>query len=134
LKPDAPRGVPARSSLINSEIKNMPKITVLPHPVICPAGAEFEIPKGSNLGKELVAHKVPIDHACEFSCSCTTCHVYITKGFDSLEPAGDQEEDMLDEAWGLKSNSRLSCRTIVGDEDIEVEIPKYTKNHAREAF
>lgn len=112
----------------------MTKITVLPHPTICPNGAEFESEPGKNLARELVAHKVFIEHACEFSCGCTTCHVYIEKGFDSLEPAEDQEEDILDQAWGLKPNSRLSCRTIIGEEDLTVEIPRYTKNHAREAF
>lgn len=112
----------------------MPTVTVLPHPTICPAGAKFECEPGKVLAKELVAHGIPIDHACEYSCACTTCQVYITKGWDTLAPAGDQEEDVLDGAWGLKSNSRLSCRTIMGNGDIEIEIPKYSKNHAREAF
>ena len=89
----------------------MPKVTVLPHPGICPNGAEFEVPEGANLAKALVANGVNIDHACEFSCACTTCHCYIDKGFDSLEPAEDDEEDLLDQAWGLKSNSRLTCQT-----------------------
>lgn len=62
----------------------MPKVTVLPHPGICPNGAEFEVPEGANLAKALVANGVNIDHACEFSCACTTCHCYIDKGFDSL--------------------------------------------------
>ena len=50
----------------------MPKVTVLPHPGICPNGAEFEVPEGANLAKALVANGVNIDHACEFSCACTT--------------------------------------------------------------
>ena len=110
----------------------MYKRQVLPHPGICPNGAEFEVPEGANLAKALVANGVNIDHACEFSCACTTCHCYIDKGFDSLEPAEDDEEDLLDQAWGLKSNSRLTCQTKVGKEDITVEIPKYSRNHARE--
>ncbi len=112
----------------------MPKITVLPHPVLCPNGTEFESETGKNLARELVAHNVPIEHACEFSCACTTCHVYINEGFDSLEEAEDQEEDVLDQAWGLRANSRLSCRTIIGEEDLTIELPRYSKNHAREAF
>lgn len=110
----------------------MPTITVLPHPTICPEGKKFEAETGKILAKELVAHGVGIDHACEYSGACTTCQVYITKGFDSLKPASDQEEDTLDEAWALKPNSRLSCQTVIGTEDLEVEIPKYSKNHARE--
>lgn len=110
----------------------MPKITVLPHPAICPEGAVFEAEPGANLAKTLVANGVNIDHACEFSCACTTCHCYIDKGLDSLAPAEEAEEDILDEAWALKSNSRLSCQTIIGNEDLTIEIPKYSKNHARE--
>ncbi|GAB1826094.1 ISC system 2Fe-2S type ferredoxin [Turicimonas muris] len=112
----------------------MPKITVLPHETICPNGKEFEVPAGTNLARALLDNGVPIEHACELSCACTTCHCYIDKGFDTLAPAEDDEEDLLDQAWGLKSNSRLSCQTTVGDEDITVEIPKYSRNHAREAF
>ncbi len=112
----------------------MPKITVLPHEVICPEGKVFEVPEGTNLARALLDNGVPIEHACELSCACTTCHCYIAKGFETLEPAEDAEEDLLDEAWGLKSNSRLSCQTKVGKADLTIEIPKYSKNHAREAF
>ncbi len=110
----------------------MPRITVLPHETICPNGAEIEVPAGSNLAKSLVNNGVNIDHACEFSGGCTTCHCYITKGFDSLSEPTEDEEDILDRAWGLKPNSRVTCQTFVGDEDITVEIPKYSLNHARE--
>ena len=92
----------------------MPKITVLPHETICPNGKEFEVPAGTNLARALLDNGVPIEHACELSCACTTCHCYIDKGFDTLAPAEDDEEDLLDQAWGLKSNSRLSCQTTVG--------------------
>ncbi len=112
----------------------MPKVTVLPHAVICPEGAEFEAPEGANLAKALVGNHVPIEHACEFSGACTTCHCYIDKGFDSLSEPDEDEEDLLDQAWGLRPNSRLTCQTKLGKEDIVVEIPKYTKNHARENF
>ncbi|MCD8339230.1 MAG: ISC system 2Fe-2S type ferredoxin [Burkholderiales bacterium] len=112
----------------------MPKVTVLPHESICPNGAEFEVEEGANLARSLVKNGVNIEHACEYSCACTTCHCYITKGMSSLNEPDEEEEDLLDQAWGLKSNSRLSCQTVIGKEDIEVEIPKYTINHAREAF
>ena len=88
---------------------------------------------GGNLLE--VAHNagVEIHHACDGSCACTTCHVVIREGFDSLNEASDQEEDMLDKAWGLEMDSRLSCQCVVGDEDLVVEIPKYNINHANEA-
>lgn len=64
------------------------------------------------------------------SCACTTCHVIVRKGFDSLEEMNDVEADLLDRAWGLEPDSRLSCQVKVVDEDLEIEIPKYTINHA----
>ena len=54
------------------------------------------------------------------------------RGFNSLEEASDSEEDMLDKAWGLEPESRLSCQIVVGEEDLEVELPKYTINMVSE--
>uniref|UniRef100_UPI001A8E2FB3 ISC system 2Fe-2S type ferredoxin n=1 Tax=Vibrio sp. Vb0592 TaxID=2816072 RepID=UPI001A8E2FB3 len=75
---------------------------------------------------------IGIEHACEKSCACTTCHVIIREGFDSLEECVELEDDMLDKAWGLEPESRLGCQAKVADEDLVVEIPKYTLNHASE--
>lgn len=110
----------------------MPKLTVLPHEVLCPNGAELEVPTGQSLCKALLDADIDIEHACEMSCACTTCHIVVKEGFDSLEPATDEEEDMLDKAWGLQAYSRLSCQAVMGDEDLTIELPKYTLNHARE--
>jgi len=77
-------------------------------------------------------HGVEIEHACEKSCACTTCHVILREGFNSLKPAEELEEDMLDKAWGLEPTSRLSCQAIVDNQDLVVEIPKYTINMAKE--
>lgn len=111
----------------------MPKITVLPHETICPDGLVIEdIAQGSNLCEVLLDHGVDIEHACEMSCACTTCHVHLREGFDTVEPASEIEEDLLDMAWDLDQNSRLSCQTIVRDHDLVVEIPKYSINHAKE--
>ncbi|MGA1253427.1 MAG: ISC system 2Fe-2S type ferredoxin [Burkholderiaceae bacterium] len=110
----------------------MPKIRVLPHGEICPAGAEFEVPEGSNLCRSLLDHGVDIEHACEMSRACTTCHVVIRQGFASLTPSEEEEDDLLDRAWGLTPQSRLSCQVAVGAQDLEVELPRYTINHARE--
>ncbi len=110
----------------------MPTIRVMAHERLCPEGVEFEAPAGTVLCRALLDHGVEIEHACELSCACTTCHVIVRKGFDSLEPSADAEDDMLDKAWGLAPTSRLSCQVVVADEDLEVEIPRYTINHARE--
>ena len=80
----------------------------------------------------LLDNHIEIEHACELSCACTTCHVIVREGFASLEDASDDEEDLLDKAWGLASTSRLSCQALVADADLTVEIPKYTINHAKE--
>ncbi|QMT31552.1 ISC system 2Fe-2S type ferredoxin [Alysiella filiformis] len=111
----------------------MPKITILPHAELCPEGKIIEnVPAGQNVCDLLLEHHIEIEHACDKSCACTTCHVIIRKGFSSLTEPTELEEDLLDQAWGLEAESRLSCQAIVANEDLVVEIPKYTINHARE--
>ena len=110
----------------------MPKLTVLPHPALCPAGTTIEVPTGETLCNALLDNHVDIEHACEKSCACTTCHVILREGFESLEPAEEKEEDMLDKAWGLEATSRLSCQATMGNQDLVIEIPKYTINYERE--
>jgi 2Fe-2S ferredoxin len=110
----------------------MPKLSVLPHPALCPAGIEFDAPAGETLCNLLLAHGIEIEHACEKSCACTTCHVILREGFDSLAPSEEKEEDMLDKAWGLEAASRLSCQARMADADLVIEIPKYTINYERE--
>jgi len=110
----------------------MPQIIVLPHVEYCPEGAVLEAKKGVSVCDTLLANGIEIEHACEKSCACTTCHVIVREGFDSLVEAEEKEEDLLDKAWGLEPNSRLSCQAIVADEDLTVEIPKYTINQVKE--
>ena len=110
----------------------MPQIVVLPHPTLCPEGAVIEAPKGMTVCNALLENDIEIEHACEMSCACTTCHVIVREGFDSLNEPQEKEEDLLDMAWGLEANSRLSCQAVVDEEDLVVELPKYTINHARE--
>lgn len=110
----------------------MPLVKVLPHEALCKSGTEFEVPEGTVLCRALLEHGVAIEHACELSCACTTCHVIVRQGMASLEPSEEAEDDMLDKAWGLTAQSRLSCQVKVAGEDLTIEIPKYTINHARE--
>jgi len=110
----------------------MPELVILPHPEICPEGTSFEAQTGKSICDNLLEHGVEIEHACEKSCACTTCHVIVREGGGSLEPATEDEDDLLDRAWGLTPQSRLSCQAIVADEKLVVEIPKYTINYAKE--
>ena len=110
----------------------MPKLTVLPHAGLCPKGAVIDAPTGQTICDLLLASHVDIEHACEKSCACTTCHVVLREGYDSLEVPEEKEEDLLDKAWGLEATSRLSCQARIGSADLVIEIPKYTINHERE--
>jgi 2Fe-2S ferredoxin len=110
----------------------MPKIKILPHAEYCPQGAEVEAPAGTSICEALLDNGIEIEHACDMSCACTTCHVIVREGFDSLNELDENEEDLLDRAWGLEPNSRLSCQAIVEQKDLVVEIPKYSINHAKE--
>jgi len=110
----------------------MTQIVVLPHVELCPEGAVIEAAPGQSICDALLANDIDIEHACEKSCACTTCHVIVREGFDSLEDAEELEEDLLDKAWGLEPNSRLSCQARVADETLVVEIPKYTINMVSE--
>ena len=110
----------------------MPVIKILPHPEYCPQGAEIKAPTGTSICEALLENGINIDHACEMSRACTTCHVVVRQGFDSMEPSEEEEDDLLDKAWGLEPQSRLSCQAIVARDDLTVEIPKYSINHAKE--
>jgi len=107
-------------------------IKVLPHPEYCPNGAQISTLSGTSICEALLDHDIPIEHACDMSCACTTCHVVVRQGYASLNPLDENEEDMLDRAWGLEPQSRLSCQAIVGQQDLTVEIPRYSINHAKE--
>ena len=94
----------------------MPVIKVLPHPEYCPNGAEITAPAGTSICEALLESHINIEHACDMSCACTE----------------EEEEDLLDRAWGLEPQSRLSCQAILAGKDVTVEIPKYSINHAKE--
>ena len=110
----------------------MPQIIFLPHEEICPEGAVVEAESGISVIDAALDHGIEIEHACEKSCACTTCHVIVREGYDSLNEPDELEDDMLDKAWGLEPESRLSCQAVVDNEDLVVEIPKYTINMVSE--
>lgn len=110
----------------------MTQIIVLPNADHCPDGAVIEAEPGKTICDSLLDNGIEIEHACEKSCACTTCHVVVREGFASLAPADEAEEDLLDRAWGLEATSRLSCQAVVQEAPLTIEIPKYTINHASE--
>lgn len=110
----------------------MTQIVVLPHEALCPEGAVLEAEPGESICRALLRNNIEIEHACEMSCACTTCHVVVREGYDTLADADELEDDYLDMAWGLEPDSRLSCQALVADEPLVVEIPRYTINMVSE--
>jgi 2Fe-2S ferredoxin len=110
----------------------MTQIIVLPHVELCPDGAVIDVAPGISICDALLGNDIEIEHACEKSCACTTCHVVVREGFNSLVAAEELEEDLLDKAWGLEPNSRLGCQALVGQVPLVIEIPKYTINMVKE--
>lgn len=110
----------------------MPVIHILPHPDLCPEGCDVEARRGASLCESLLASGVAIEHACEMVAACATCHVHVREGGASLAPPDDEENDQLDHAWGLDAQSRLACCVKLRDDDLTVELPRHTRNHARE--
>jgi len=110
----------------------MPKIIVLPHEELCPEGAVLDADTGETVLNVILKNDIGLEHACEKVCACTTCHVVLREGFDSVEESDELEDDLLDKAWGLEPDSRLSCQVVVADEDLVVDIPKYTVNMVSE--
>ena len=111
----------------------MSRLTVLPHETLCPKGLEIEATPGVSICDTLLEHHIEIEHACEKSCACTTCHVIVREGYESLDPPTEKEDDLLDKAWGLELTSRLSCQARMKDAPVTVEIPRYTINQVSES-
>ena len=110
----------------------MTQIIFLPHEEICPEGAVIQVEPGITVCDAALKNGIDIEHACEKSCACTTCHVYVRERGGSLAESEELEDDLLDRAWGLDPDSRLSCQAKVADKDLVIEIPKYTINMVSE--
>ena len=110
----------------------MAKITIQPHPELCADGAEFEARSGTFLCDALLRNAIALEHACDKACACSTCHVIVRQGFETLPAASEDEEDQLDRAWGTQAQSRLACQVVVRGDDLVLELPRYTVNLARE--
>ena len=95
----------------------MPRVTFLP------SGRTVEVRRGSSILDAAEAAGVELPHNCGGVCACTTCHVWVERGLDSLSEIEEREDDKLNEAAGLAPNSRLGCQACVEDEDVVVRIP-----------
>lgn len=94
-------------------------------------GKKIEGKVGQSLMAAALAAGVEIEAACDGNCACSTCHVYIdTKHFDQLDPATEEEEDMLDLALFVQPNSRLSCQVLLTShlDGMEFKRPSATRN------
>lgn len=108
------------------------RIKVLPHPELCPQGLDFDAAAGGKLVDALLARGIAIEHACEKVGACATCHVHLRCGGEQLRAADDLEEDQLGMAWGLDAQSRLACCVRIAGPELVVELPRHTRNLARE--
>lgn len=108
------------------------RVTVLPHPDLCPQGTSFDARHGQSLIDAMLSHGLAIEHACDKVCACATCHVHVREGAEALLPADDAEEDQLDAAWGVDAQSRLACCVKLRGAAMTVELPRFSRNHARE--
>jgi 2Fe-2S ferredoxin len=96
-----------------------------------PAAAPFQHDgRPGSILDVLLAHGVALEHACGGNCACTTCHVIVRGGGQTLSPAEESEDDLLDKAPGLTPTSRLGCQAVITDPDAEITvvIPRYTIN------
>ena len=101
----------------------MPKITFKN-----PIGAHstgpltVDVRKGLSILDVAEEHGARVGHACGGNLACSTCHVYVEEGFDSLAEISDKENDIMDRAFDVRRESRLGCQCKVGDQDLVVEI------------
>ena len=92
---------------------------------------EVDAPLGVSVLEIAHKNKIDIEGACEGSLACSTCHVVIDpEWYELLQPASEDEEDMLDLAFGLTATSRLGCQIIITEEldGLTVRLPKSTRN------
>jgi 2Fe-2S ferredoxin len=87
------------------------------------------IAPGDSLLEVLLDNDIELHHNCGAVCACSTCHLYVEKGMDSLEELSDREEDFIDRAVNPRINSRLGCQCVLqdGDGEIEVTLPDQTQ-------
>jgi len=101
----------------------MPKVKFGPT-FMCGEEIVVQVEPGTSLQEAAEAASVPMGDACGGNCACSTCHVYIVEGFESLEEMSDEEDDILGRADAVQMESRLGCQTLVGSEPLSVKISR----------
>ncbi len=109
------------------EVSRMPKVRFLPMDI------EVEVPEGTAVLDAALNNNIQIDHNCGGNCACSTCHIIIEKGFETLNPVSEDEMDMLDEAEGLTDHSRLACQCKIKS-DMIVKIPPKESSWENDTF
>lgn len=99
----------------------MPKVTFTPD------GNTIEVPKGTSILEAAKKADAQVGYACGGVCACSTCHVYVRQGLESLSEQQENEEDILDKAFDVRPSSRLSCQSKLGDQDVVVEITRESR-------
>lgn len=99
----------------------MPKVTFMPD------GSSVDVAPGTSILQAAKKIHAQVGYACGGVCACSTCHVYVKQGLDSLSEQQENEEDILDKAFDVRSSSRLGCQTKVADEDVTVEISRESR-------
>jgi 2Fe-2S ferredoxin len=95
----------------------MPKVTFQP------GGRSAVVPPGTSILDAAHAADADLPSNCGGVCACTTCHVWVEQGLESLSEIEDAEDERLQEAMGLTARSRLGCQARVGEKDVVVRIP-----------
>jgi 2Fe-2S ferredoxin len=101
----------------------MPKVTFLPT-FLNTDEVVIHVEDGTHLQAVATQGGVPMGDACGGNCACSTCHVYVKSGFDSLSEMEDEEDDILGKADDVRLESRLGCQAYVGGTDLTVQISR----------
>ena len=101
----------------------MPKVTFKPT-FLAANDVVIEVEEGTSLLDAAFEAGVPMGDACGGNCACSTCHVFVIDGFDSLAEMEDDEDDILGRADDVRLESRLGCQTEVGTDDVSVVISR----------
>ncbi|MBX3161471.1 MAG: 2Fe-2S iron-sulfur cluster binding domain-containing protein [Deltaproteobacteria bacterium] len=101
----------------------MPKVTFRnPHALTVLDPRSIDVKKGTSILDAAEECGARVGHACGGNLACSTCHVWVHTGLDSLPEVADKENDIMDKAFDVRPESRLACQARVADEDVEVEI------------
>ena len=99
----------------------MPKVTYLPDKI------SVDVAPGTSILDAARKCDAPVGSACGGNLACSTCHVWVKRGLDSLSEMEDGENDILDKAFDVRSSSRLGCQAKVGDEDVDCEVTRESR-------